>query len=216
MKHQATFIFWFLLPLFFSVLAVLGFGFAYKAAVTLSCLLIIFLSLKERITQLSNTWYIILAFVFSIIGDWFLSNKGDSFLMFAAGIGLYFLAHAGYLVYALKNGTLHQVFTGIVLLVYLVFFILVLWPAIEEPVLLAAVLIYLLISCISVGAAVGIRASANEKWSFIAGIILILFSDTIISFKEFTAYQELNYLILPTYYAAHLLITFALVKKSGY
>lgn len=134
-------------------------------------------------------------------------------MMFAAGIGLYFLAHAGYLVYALKNGSMRKIFTGGVLLIYLLFFILVLWQAIDEPVLLFAVIIYLLISCISLGAAIGLRAKPVIKWSYFAGIALILFSDTIISFKEFTIYQELNYLILPTYYAAHMFITFAMVKR---
>ena len=134
--------------------------------------------------------------------------------MFAAGIGLYFLAHAGYLVYALKNGSLNKGFTGFVLFVYLMFFVWVLWPAIDEPILLAAVLIYLLISCISLGAAIGFRVRPRIKWSFFAGIGLILFSDTIISFKEFTSYQHLNFLILPTYYAAHMIITFVMVKRA--
>jgi len=210
---KASVYFLFLLPLIFSILAILGFGFGYKAAVTLSCLLIIATAGKNRYWRFSSAWYIVLALVFSIIGDWFLSNKGDHFLMFAVGIGLYFFAHVGYLFYAWKNGSFKKFFTGLVLVVYLVFFILVLWPAIDEPILLGAVLVYLLISCLSLGAAVGLQARTVIKRSFASGIALILLSDTIISFKEFTAYQELNFLILPTYYAAHMLITFALVRS---
>ena len=205
--------FLFLLPFIFAVLATMGFGFIYKAAVTLGCLFILFLAYGSKIVRSKDTIYITLAFVFSIIGDWFLSNKGDNFLMFAAGIGLYFLAHTGYLVYALKNGSLNKLFTFAILAVFLGFFVLVLWPAIDDPLLQVSVLLYLLISCFSVGASSNLKFSTVTKWCYFAGIALILFSDTIISFKEFTPYQELNFLILPTYYAAHMLITFALVKK---
>lgn len=205
----------FLLPLVFAILANEGFGFGYKAGVTLSCLLIIFLNEKKRLNVWSNDWFIIIAFLFSIAGDWFLSNKRDSFIMFTTGIGLYFLAHTGYLIFALKNGNFNKPFTGLVLLVYLIFFFVVLWPAIEEPVLLVATLIYLLISCISVGASINLKTTPIVRWSYFTGIALILLSDTIISFKEFTSYQELNFLILPTYYAAHMVITLALVEKQG-
>ena len=212
--HHRSFYYLFLLPAIFAILALQGLGFGYKAGVTISCLLIIIVAHRIRHTKLSDFWWIIIAFIFSIIGDWFLSNKGDSFLMFATGIGLYFLAHAGYLVYALRHGRLNKVFTAVVLGVYLVFFILVLRQAIDEPILLYTTLIYLLISCLSLGASAGIESANAVKWSYFSGITLILFSDTIISFKEFTSYQELNFLILPTYYAAHMLITYALVVRQ--
>ena len=105
--------------------------------------------------------------------------------MFAAGIGLYFFAHAGYLAYALSNGKFNLPFTAIVLFSYLVFFFWVLWPAIDEPVLLFATLVYLLISCFSLGASVNMESVPVVKWSYFIGIAFILFSDTIISFKEF-------------------------------
>ena len=210
MKKQSLL---FLLPVLFAFLALQGWGFAYKAGVTLSCLLIILLTHKSNLKKPSDIWFIILAFIFSIIGDWFLSNKGDSFMMFAAGIGLYFIAHGGYLAYALSNGKFNLPFTAVVLFAYLVFFFWVLWPVIEEPILLFATLIYLLISCFSLGASVNLKNPPLVKWSYFIGIALILFSDTIISFKEFTTYQELNFLILPTYYAAHMVITYSLVEK---
>ena len=212
MRNKSLYL-WFLLPITFSFLAYLGFGFIYKAAVSSSCLIIIFNAFSFRLQKFQDTWFIILAFVFSIIGDWFLSNKEDSFLMFAVGIAMYFLAHLGYLVFALYNGSLNRNFTGILLVIYLVFFFIVLWPAINEPILLIAVLIYLLISCISPGAAINLKGKSIVRWSYFAGIALILFSDTIISFKEFTSYQKMNFLILPTYYAAHIIITYAVVKK---
>lgn len=206
--------FLFIFPFISSILALQGFGFIFKAGVTLSCIIILLLAYRIRIHLNRDIWFILGAFIFSIIGDWFLSNKGDSFLMFAAGIGLYFISHAGYLGYALKNGILHKLFTALMLVLYLTFFFLVLWPAIDDAVLLSAVLLYLLISCFSLGASINLCFSPIVKWTYFSGIALVLFSDTIISFKEFTPYQDLNLLILPTYYAAHMLITFSLINRK--
>lgn len=206
--------FLFLFPVLSSILALQGFGFVFKAGVTFSCIIILLLAYKNSIKSNLDIWFILCAFIFSIVGDWFLSNKGDSFLMFAIGIGLYFVAHAGYLGYALKNGNLNKLFTTIVLLIYLIFFFIILWPAIDDAVLLSAVLLYLLISCFSLGASINLRSTPTVKWSYFLGIALILFSDTIISFKEFTPYQDLNILILPTYYVAHIAITFSLIRRK--
>jgi hypothetical protein len=75
-----------------------------------------------------------------------------------------------------------------------------------------AALFYLVISCFSVAAAWGIKQLIpRAKWGYVLGISLILFSDTIIAFKEFTLFQSLNFLILPTYYLAQLCITFSLM-----
>lgn len=212
MRNNSFFLI-FLLPVAFAIPATLGAGFWFKAAVTLSCIFIILLLPNARIKNFSDLWLIVLAFIFSIIGDWFLSHKGNSFLFFAIGIGLYFLAHAGYLAYALARGKIDWRFTIMVLGIYLIFFLVVLMPQIDHPILFVSVLFYLLISCISVGAAINLQTNKTTKWSYFAGIALILISDTVISFKEFTTYQELNFLILPTYYAAHIAITFALTKE---
>ena len=60
----------------------------------------------------------------------------------------------------------------------------------------------------------GLRGSQVAKWAYVFGIFLILFSDTIIAYKEFVGYNELNYLILPTYYLAHIAIVFSIIKKT--
>jgi len=174
-KHKATFFLIFLLPLICALLAIAGFGFVFKAGVTIGCLLIIIITFDVQLFKSTDIWWIILAFVFSIIGDGFLSNKGDSFLMFTTGIGFYFLAHFGYLIYAMSNGVVHKISTIIITFVSLIFFALILWPAIDEPVLLVAVLIYLLISCLSLGASIGLEESKMIKWNYFLGIALILF-----------------------------------------
>jgi len=99
------------IPLVLAYFAVADYGFFFKAAVPGSCALILLFLFRQRIKSLPDIWFILAAFLFSMAGDWYLSNKGDSFMMFSAGIGLYLLAHVGYLWFALLNGRLHKLFT---------------------------------------------------------------------------------------------------------
>lgn len=191
-----------------------GYGFVFRAAVTGSCLIISAVLFYKRLRQNPDVWYVLVAFVFSIIGDWFMSHKGSSFVLFSSGVGAFFLAHVGFLVFALKNGRIKKVFTAVVLAVYLVFFAFWLYPAIESTLLLVSVLLYLLISCISLGAALGINTSPVVRWGFFIGIALLFFSDTIIAFREFASLPQLSFLILPTYFASHIFVTFALIQKA--
>jgi uncharacterized membrane protein YhhN len=203
-----------ILPLLLAVFAVAGYGFFFKAAVPGSCAIILALLFRKQLKTVPDIWFVVAAFLFSIAGDWFLSNKGDSFMMFSAGIGLFLFAHVGYLWFALRNGRMAKLFTVILLAGYLLFFFVKLYPAIDDTVLLVAVLLYLLISCFSLGAAFGIKLAPVVKWSYFVGVTLVLLSDTIIALNEFTSYGALNFLILPTYYAAHMSITFALIKRK--
>jgi len=205
-----------LIPLVLAVLAVSGYGFFFKAAVPGSCAIILLVLYRKQLKAMPDIWFVIAAFLFSIAGDWFLSNKGDSFMMFSAGIGLYLFAHVCYLWFALRNGRMAKLFTIVLLAGYLLFFFVKLYPALDDTILLLAVLLYLLISCFSLGAAFGIKLTPIVKWGYFAGVTLVLLSDTIIALNEFTSYGALNFLILPTYYAAHMSITFALIKRSNY
>ena len=202
-----------IVPVVFAYLALNGYGFFFKSGTAGAGILILLLIYLLKQKPNKDVWMIIGAFAFSIAGDWFLSNmKGDSG-MFVTGIALYFVAHVGYLAFAFFNGKINKLYTGLLLVGFLVFYFTTLFPEIDSGVMNTAVLIYLLISCVSLGAAVGLKTNVVVKWSYSFGIVLILFSDTIISFKEFVGYTDLNYLILPTYYAAHLAIIFALIKR---
>lgn len=203
-----------IIPLVLALFAVAGYGFFFKAAVPGSCAIILLILFRKQLKTLPDIWFVVAAFLFSIAGDWFLSNKGESFMMFSAGIGLYLFAHLGYLWFALRNGRIHKLFTIVLLAGYLLFFFMKLYPALDDTILLIAVLLYLLISCLSLGAAFGIKLPPVIKWSYFAGVTLVLFSDTIIALNEFTSYGALNFLILPTYYAAHMSITYAVIRRG--
>ena len=203
-----------LVSLISAIVALSTGNFIFKSGTDGMGIIIILLLHFGKVRPTKDVWFIIGAFAFSIAGDWFLSHMNGNPTMFSEGIALFFLAHVGYLVYATLNGRIRWGFTAIVLVAFLAFYFLVLYPDIKDNVLVVAVLIYLLISCFSLGAAVGIRGDAVVKWAYVFGIFLILFSDTIISLKEFVGYEQMNFLILPTYYLAHISITFSLIRKT--
>lgn len=207
-----------LVPVVSSVLALLHFGFVFKSGSAGAGILILLLLYFKKPQQAKDSWMVMAAFAFSIAGDWFLSHRHGDVNRFIAGIAFFFLAHIGYLFYALANGKINRKFTFLLLAAYLLFFFLKLFTSINDVVLMGAAFVYLIVSCISLGAAAGLRGNQATKWSYITGISLILFSDTIIAFKEFVGYKELNFLILPTYYLAHIAIVLSVMNRylSGY
>jgi uncharacterized membrane protein YhhN len=198
-----------------AIMALVTANFIFKSGTAAIGIIILIILNFKKIKPSRDTWLIIGAFAFSIAGDWFLSNMDGDPMMFSKGIALFFLAHLGYLLFATFNGRILWAFTGILLAAFLVFFFLMLYPAINDKVLMFATLTYLLVSCLSLGAAVGIKGDPLVKQVFVFGIFLILFSDTIISLTEFLGYNRLDFLILPTYYLAHISITFSLIRKTG-
>tara|TARA_R110000765_G_scaffold100001_2_gene187588 strand:+ start:1341 stop:1991 length:651 start_codon:yes stop_codon:yes gene_type:complete len=198
-----------------AIFALLTSNFIFKSGTAGIGILIILILNFKKVKPSKATWFIIGAFLFSIAGDWFMSNMNGDSTMFSKGIALFFLAHLGYLLFATLNGQIKWRFTSILLALFLLFYFLVLFPSINDNILMLATLIYLLISCFSLGASVGIKGDYIVKWTYFFGIFLILFSDTIISLTEFLGYNRLDFLILPTYYLAHISITFSLIRKQG-
>ena len=198
-----------------AIFALLTSNFIFKSGTAGIGILIVLILNFKKVKPSKATWFIIGAFLFSIAGDWFMSNMNGDSTMFSKGIALFFLAHLGYLLFATLNGQIKWRFTSILLALFLLFYFLVLFPSINDNILMLATLIYLLISCFSLGASVGIKGDYIVKWTYVFGIFLILFSDTIISLTEFLGYNRLDFLILPTYYLAHISITFSLIRKQG-
>jgi len=202
-----------LVPVFSAIMALRYYNFIFKAGVAASGMVIILLCFFLESRRSKDVLLVVVAFLFSIAGDWFLSTMHGDTGRFIAGIGFFFLAHAGYLSYALLNGRFKWTVTIVFLTGYLLFFLLKLFPVISDSMLMLASLLYLLISCFSLGAAAGMRYTADVKWAFLAGIILILFSDTIIALKEFAGYREMNFLILPTYYLSQISIVYSVLRR---
>ena len=200
-----------LIPLISGILALNHFGFPFKAGVAASGILILGWVYCRKLSQSKDVWAIFAAFLFSIAGDWFLSNRNGETSRFIMGIALFFLAHVGYLTFALMNGRLNKLLTLIILAAYLGFYFFLLSPGIDDKTLNVAALCYLLISCFSLGAALGMKGISVFRWLYIFGIVLVLFSDTIIALREFVKYKDLDFLILPTYYLAQISVTASLM-----
>ncbi len=199
-----------LIPVLFAIFAVTGCGFFYRAAVSASCVVILCLFPAKEIS--SSIRWVIAALIISIGGDWFMSHVNGLPVRFIYGICLFFAAHVGFLCFCLINGHIRWQVLLPVLTCYQVFFFVMLRPASMQPALLIAVVMYLLVSCFSLAAATGLRLPAIRQ-RFSAGIALLVFSDTIIALKVFAGCTGLGFLILPSYFASHILITWSLMRR---
>ena len=198
----------------FAIIATATAVFIFKIGVAAVGSIILLIAYFKQLMKVLDVWVVILAFVCSMIGDYFLSNMSGDNSMFIMGISLYLTAHVGYLIFSMLNGTIRWKITTLITMAFLIFYSLTLYPNIVEKTLAFTVLFYLIVSCVSLGAALGIKALPNIKMPYFIGIALVLFSDTLISFKEFMGSDTLSFLILPTYYLAQICITIALYNKS--
>jgi uncharacterized membrane protein YhhN len=182
-----------------------------KMGVPLSCAALVLLSLRGR---WDGVW-VAAALCLSAGGDWFLSNRGGREGYFVAGIGLFFFAHAGYLAFALRHGRPRGWVLGALLAGYLSYYLIWLRPAIAGRTLSLAALLYLAISCVVLAGAWGMRLAGRLKWPFVAGIGLLVVSDTVISFSEFLGFGALNWLILPTYYLGQICVSWTVLARES-
>lgn len=202
------------LPALSAVLALKTGSLPFKLGVPGLCALILLAFLRRSPgLRRQGVWALVAAFGMSMVGDFFLSNRPGHAHFFEAGIAGFFVAHLGYLGYALRNGGLHRLTLAVLLVGFVPYFGLALSPAIGSWGLWIAVLLYLLISCVSLAAAVGLKQASWVKGFYVIGLGLVVFSDTVISFNEFLHYRELNGWILPTYYLAHLAVTSSILLQ---
>jgi len=200
------------LPVIFAVLALSGRGSFYRSAVPASCCIILLAVSDQKIK--SMIWLIVVAFLFSIVGDWFMSHRNGQLLRFIWGIGCFLMAHIGYILFCVQQGKIRYKLLSFLLIGYLLLFYVVLYPSIHDNGLLAAVLLYILVSCLSLAAAAGLRLPPATRRLFAIGIALLVFSDTLIAFREFAGYKAVYYLMFPTYYGSQIMITLSLLLLS--
>ena len=202
------------LPVLSAVLALSTGRLPFKLGVPSLCALIL-ITLFRRcpLARCRDVWAVVGAFGMSVVGDYFLSSKNGHSHYFEAGIAAFFVAHLGYLRYSLLNGGLHRLTLIILLVGFVPYFGLALSPVIDGRVLWVASLLYLLISCIGLAAAVGLKQSSLVKVFYVVGIGLLVFSDTVISFDEFLRYRGLNRWILPTYYLSQIAVTSSILLR---
>lgn len=186
---------------------------ALKLAVPAVCILLLAAG-DAPLRRRGDLRWVVLAFAGSIVGDTFLSTRAGRESFYLAGIAAFFVAHLGYLGFALRNGRIHRGALGLLLAGYGGWFLLQLGPAIRSVPLRAAAFAYLLISCVALSAAAGLRLAGPVKAGYVAGIGLIVFSDTLIALNDFMKVRGVGFLILPTYYLAQILVTAAVLVRD--
>ena len=188
-------------------------GWVYRSGITLSCLLLVvgIWFLRSRTHDLV---YIMLAFLFSMGGDAVLGHYSSRPIGFVAGIVLFLIAHLCYIRFCLFHGSPHRTVFLFFLAVFLGYYAFFMLPAISPWLLSLAVLVYILVSILSLSAACGVGESGLSKWVFVAGIASLLFSDFLISLSSFMGIYSLKWLIMPTYFASQLLVTASLLSPK--
>ncbi len=203
------------IPILFAVLAYKKGYLLYKVSVTLSCILICVISYMENKGNVS-IFFIIIAFVFSIIGDIFLSNRKVNNYFYLYGIISFFLAHLFYLSFMLSHGKINVIMLLTLLFIYSIYFTYKIFPALKDIKMIFAIIFYILISCLTLSSSIGLNTNGITKLLTVSGISLILISDTIIAEKDFIGKKKYSKLILPTYYMSHILITYAVIFLYKY
>ena len=212
-----------LLPLATLILYLLTGSFLMRSSTTLLCLAIVLAFSVLRQRQRTALW-VVVAFAFSFAGDYVLCHWGGHFEGFVAGVGLFLLAHLGYVAYSLCRGHIVWWLLALLVVVFVTYYVLLLRPAISDSVTSLAVLAYILISCLSMATAAGIQPSLTSspygiaptsRFLFIAGVASLLFSDLLIAQKRFLGDDTLYLLMMPTYFASQLLITASLLITTS-
>ena len=183
-------------------------GYFLSPVITLACLLIALLSDREGKTLM------ICAYAFSIIGDFFLAHQKMSPLSYLFGVGGFFAAHSFFLSYAalkMRFSYFSLILALILIVPYGRFLMKGLYPNIREIPMKIAVTMYMLISIAVISVTVSMNVPVFEKILFFSGIAMILFSDTLIALDDFMGKRKWGTLILPTYYACHILIAASMI-----
>jgi uncharacterized membrane protein YhhN len=195
-----------LVPALFAVLHTKTGKYPLSASVTLSCLVI---SLLVRSSLLIPA-----AYALSVVGDYFMAHSGgkNGDRMLLCGIVGFFLAHACFLIYALRTAAVTSVWplwtilSALLAVGYAVFLVKTLYPAIDERFLRIAATAYTGISLCVMTASLFSAHPPLPKLLFSAGIAFILFSDTLIALSRFLGRKKVGRWICPTYFACHILI----------
>lgn len=181
------------------------------------CLYLIFKNAPKEARK--KYLFVPLAFFFSIFGDLCLHLDSNypkyEAIIFIAGVALYFIAHVWYICFTLRKGKINKLLLSILAVIFIVYFIFLLYPNISNNGIRIAVMLYILVSCVSVSSAAampyGPEMDRTAKILTICGISSLLFSDFLISLHDFVGIQTGYALMLPTFYLSQILVSGALI-----
>ncbi|MBQ3080060.1 MAG: hypothetical protein IJC48_08715 [Clostridia bacterium] len=203
-----------IVPIAAAIVIKLTGNYVFSYLLTFSCLLI------SALFRVRGWGFLVLAFAFSIFGDYMMAHRPNDGNGFLGGIAGFFVAHAFFLAffalrYQFSPGSL--AFGAILLIGYTILMIQGFYPNIDSKILKAAIFGYMVISIAVLTLSLSSGFPLFSKIVFSAGIALILFSDSMIALKQFMNVTSVGALILPTYYACHIMTALGvLLAKSGY
>lgn len=200
-----------IVPLVMTILALWKTDYVFHVGVPLSCIAMLIITPAKEIKSIS--WIVIISLIFCIAGDWMLRTQATDPNRFIYGILLFLIAHIGYLIFCLKQGSISKLALTVLLLGYGFFFIFYLYPSIGNSFLLIPVFLYLIFSCLTLAAAIGLNLDPLSRWLFVSGIVCFLFSDTLIALNVFLGKSDLYILMMPMYYMSHVLVTAGMIDK---
>lgn len=151
----------------------------------------------------------------SIVADWCLAHQKAGESMFLYGIMGFFAAHCLFAWYAVGrfSFSLPALVVALALLAgYAVYLLVRLMPRVEAG-LKVPVFLYMLVSIVSLYFAMSMKAPLWERVFYIAGIVAILASDTMIGESDFGGNRAADKLLLPAYYLCHVLISLSAVIR---
>jgi len=198
-------------PLLLALLTLRTRSVFFKVSVALSNALIVVLCLFLLPAPHASTLIVAAALAVSAVGDYFLATRGKRVNRFIAGIAAFLLAHLGFLAFSVLNGRVVWPVFAVSAGAYAAFHFFGIRPRNPHRAFSAAVLAYMMASCLSFSAACGLALPVLPKGLFVAGIVLIMISDTCIGLREFLGYKKAKRLILPLYFLSHLSIVAALI-----
>ena len=196
-----------LIPVGLAVLTRRTGRYPFSAAVTLSCAGI---SFGCGCSVLGG------GLVFSALGDWFLQHEREREAFFLSGVAGFFPGHCCFAVHSVLSAR----FSWTSLLIFAVLFTGVsffllrrVWRGIDRSFRIPVVL-YAGISCFSLSCALFSFSSAVPRVVFAAGIAMLLFSDGVIALSRFGRVKKIGSLIMPTYFACHILTAAACMLET--
>ena len=161
-------------------------------------------------------WALVAAFVLSIGGDMFLTYRTKD-VHYVAGIALFLLAHLGFLAFAITRVPFSWLRFGVVAALGLVLYFAVLLPHSnlkKRPAMAVAVIVYIMISCASLAAALDLTSHSAARWVFAAGITSLAVSDIMIALRDFRGVSKVKPWVMPLYFLCHILVAVSVVLES--
>lgn len=180
-------------------------NFYYNLGVTGSCILLLAISPQPLVVI-----PLFACFLISIVGDYFMSHQQQNGRFYLFGIIGFFLAHACLIWYSAGKVDFTPWLLVVAVALAVGYGAYMAWralPHVADTIMRVAICAYASISVLALIMGIGMSVDLIPRILYSLGVLSIVISDTIISECDFAGESRFGKLIMPTYFACHLLIT---------